>query len=471
MYFPSSKGMGSPGSGDKGGSTAAAAPAGKDASGVNISGSFDPSALERGAKALKDMDSSPNATKAFEITKLQEQTKQKELQSQMEQSKTAREQVSLQKAQIEGEERRKTADHTQDQERRTMQYKAQLESELYQKKLEDQQQQNEQWLRQQHEQFLQQEQMRKQTEKELEESRMRTIEHQAQLQRQLEMEKAMAQGEAEIKKERDNVDIHLRTMRAKASEERKTKMEQLGLIFGSLGSGFNALLEDKTKMTSLAVGLAACAVGIYGARSGTKVAGNLLEKKLGRPPLVRETSKWNISQGFTGIMNRFTQPAGVKNMYDKIVLHEELAERLQWTSNSLINAKKNGTPYRHLLLHGPPGTGKTLFARTLAKQSGLDYAIMSGGDVGPLGKDAVDEVNKLFNWANNSKKGLILFVDEAEAFLRTGRSSSTGMSEDMRNVLSSFLHHTGTESDKFMVVLATNERDVIFFINLFLNFF
>lgn len=39
----------------------------------------------------------------------------------------------------------------------------------------------------------------------------------------------------------------------------------------------------------------------------------------------------------------------------------------------------------------PPcvGTGKTLFARTLARQSGLDYAIMTGGDVGPLGKDAV----------------------------------------------------------------------------------
>ncbi|CAE6934907.1 ATAD3B [Symbiodinium sp. CCMP2456] len=101
---------------------------------------------------------------------------------------------------------------------------------------------------------------------------------------------------------------------------------------------------------------------------------------------------------------------------EKIVLEDELTERLQWTTNSLVNAKKNGTPYRHLLLHGPPGTGKTLFARTLARQSGqepvnksittspkqslglrllsalprgLDYAIMSGGDVGPLGKDAV----------------------------------------------------------------------------------
>merc|ERR1712076_7859 len=147
---------------------------------------------------------------------------------------------------------------------------------------------------------------------------------------------------------------------------------------------------------------------------------------------------------------------------DNIVLDTELSERLQWTTNSLINAKKNGTPYRHLLLHGPPGTGKTLFARTLAKQSGLDYAIMSGGDVGPLGKDAVLELNKLFEWANSSKRGLILFIDEAEAFLRTGRGpDEAGMSEDARNVPSAFLHHTGTESNKFVVVMATNVKEIL----------
>ncbi|KAF4742004.1 ATPase, AAA, partial [Perkinsus olseni] len=149
-------------------------------------------------------------------------------------------------------------------------------------------------------------------------------------------------------------------------------------------------------------------------------------------------------------------------MMEKIVLQDELAERLQWTTNSIINAKKNGTPFRHLMLYGPPGTGKTLFARTLARQSGLDYAIMTGGDVGPLGKDAVDEMNRLFAWANTSKKGLILFIDEADAFLRRGRmSSSSNMSEDARNVLSTFLAHTGTENDKFMVVLATNVREVL----------
>merc|ERR1719253_2301355 len=147
---------------------------------------------------------------------------------------------------------------------------------------------------------------------------------------------------------------------------------------------------------------------------------------------------------------------------EKIVLEDELSERLAWTTNSLVNAKQNGTPFRHMLLYGPPGTGKTLFARTLSKQSGLDYAIMSGGDVGPLGKDAVHELNKLFTWANSSRRGLILFVDEADAFLRMGRGSESGsMREEARNGLSAFLHHTGTESDKFVVVLATNIREIL----------
>ncbi|CAE8612808.1 unnamed protein product, partial [Polarella glacialis] len=51
---------------------------------------------------------------------------------------------------------------------------------------------------------------------------------------------------------------------------------------------------------------------------------------------------------------------------------------------------------------------------------------------------------------------------DADAFLRTGRGSESGaMSEEARNVLSAFLHHTGTESDKFVVVLATNIRDIL----------
>ena len=107
------------------------------------------------------------------------------------------------------------------------------------------------------------------------------------------------------------------------------------------------------------------------------------------------------------------------------------------------------------MLHGPPGTGKTLFARNLAKNSGLEYAILTGGDVAPLGRDGVTEIHKLFDWAHTSRKGLLLFVDEADAFLRN-RETET-ISEDQRNALNAFLYRTGTESDKFMMVYATNK--------------
>lgn len=61
---------------------------------------------------------------------------------------------------------------------------------------------------------------------------------------------------------------------------------------------------------------------------------------------------------------------------------------------------------------------------------------------------------QVFDWAQTSRKGLILFVDEADAFLR--KRSSEKISEDLRSTLNAFLYRTGEQSDKFMLVLASN---------------
>merc|ERR1711968_5416 len=140
-----------------------------------------------------------------------------------------------------------------------------------------------------------------------------------------------------------------------------------------------------------------------------------------------------------------------------IVLENTLAKRLQRVAVSTANTKVNKAPYRHLLLHGPPGTGKTMFAKGLARESGLHYAIMTGGDVAPLGKDAVTEIHKIFDWANTTTRGVMLFVDEADAFLR--KRSTADISEDSRNALNAFLYRTGEASSKVMLVYASNQPE------------
>lgn len=47
--------------------------------------------------------------------------------------------------------------------------------------------------------------------------------------------------------------------------------------------------------------------------------------------------------------------------------------------------------------------------------SGLHYAIISGGDIEQLGDRAVPEIDKLFKWCNATNRGTIVFIDEAES--------------------------------------------------------
>lgn len=107
-----------------------------------------------------------------------------------------------------------------------------------------------------------------------------------------------------------------------------------------------------------------------------------------------------------------------------------------------------------MMFYGPPGTGKTLFAKKLAMKSGLEYAVMVGSDIAPLGPQAVDEINKLFDWAETQSNGIVLFIDEADAFLQARYSGD--VSEYARHSVNSFLYRTGSPSNKVVVVLATN---------------
>lgn len=181
-----------------------------------------------------------------------------------------------------------------------------------------------------------------------------------------------------------------------------------------------------------------------------------------QPALVRETSR--MFGVFTRIghflQEKFLkkQRTATESVLHGVVLNPELDMRVRTLVSSIELTTKHGAPLRHILFHGPPGTGKTMVARRVAKHSGLEFAIMSGGDVAPLKARAVTEIHKLVKWAKRSHKGMLLFIDEAEAFVGSRRSDAAGFGPS-REALNALLFHTGTASTKFMMVLATNRPE------------
>eukprot|EP00798_Chlamydomonas_sp_ICE-L_P020713 gene20713-27525_t len=214
------------------------------------------------------------------------------------------------------------------------------------------------------------------------------------------------------------------------------------------------IVTDQTKMMAAVGGLTALAVGIYGARESTRVIGRTVDRWLGTPRLVRETSRFNIwdTKTWTSAYRAKTYDE-VKRDFSDIILPAALHNNVRQQAAAAGNTKRHGAPFRHMLFYGPPGTGKTMAAKRLARTSGLDYAIMSGGDVAPLGGKAVTQLHEVFDWSERSRRGLLLFIDEADAFL--GKRTDE-MSEGLRGALNALLYRTGDQSRDFLVVLATN---------------
>ncbi|RNA05718.1 ATPase family AAA domain-containing 3A [Brachionus plicatilis] len=408
---------------------------------------FDSAALERAARAAKDLEKSAHAKDLLNLSREQERTKQMEYEKQIKEMQTYQEELKAKSAQQLAEERRKLLD----EETRHNQERARYQDQLARKRHEDQMAQQsrlqDELLRRQEESVAKQESMRK-----------KTMEQEAELKHQYDMKRLQAELKGKAQIERENRDIHLEQIKLKAQEHRQTLLEGIKTAGSVLGTGYQALVEDPNKIVLTAGGLTLIALGVYSAKQSSLLAGKYIEARLGKPSLVRETSRLTILDLFKHPIKSVQRlRSRGQDSLQGVVLEPELEVRLREIAVSTKNTKSNKGLFRNLLMHGPPGTGKTLFAKKLAMHSGMDYAILTGGDVAPMGREGVSAIHKVFDWSATSRRGLLLFVDEADAFLR--KRANEQISEDLRASLNAFLYRTGEQSNKFMLVLASNQPE------------
>lgn len=279
---------------------------------------------------------------------------------------------------------------------------------------------------------------------------------------EMKVKTARAVAIAKAEADRANEDIHLRRLRAESEQRRKRNIAAINAVFTHLSTSLsNAASKPKEVLTFVGY-ICLLVSSIFFARETSKLIRSIIESFIGRPQLVRETTRKSLPWSLLAYANQLLvlpwrskrATKSIDETFSDLILPLELKTRVVELAHSARNANKHQAPYRHVLLHGPPGTGKTLVAKKLAQVIGIDYALMSGGDVSPLGADAVTQIHSLFAWAKHSQRGVLLFIDEAECFLG---SRDTGlMTATAHNALNALLYNTGGDRRDFMLVLATN---------------
>ncbi|KAG4966822.1 hypothetical protein AAZX31_12G016800 [Glycine max] len=426
------------------------------------SAGFDPEALERGVKALREISKSPHGKKVFEVIKKQEETKQTELAAKVAEFRQMKAQHETERQRIIYDEQKKLAQHQAQTKSQMAKYEDELARKRMQAENEYHRARNQELVKLQEESSIRQEQARRATEEQIQAQRRQTEREKAEIERETIRVRAMAEAEGRAHEAKLAEDVNRRMLVDRANAEREKWVAAINTTFEHIGGGLRAILTDQNKLVVAVGGVTALAAGVYTTREGARVIWGYIDRILGQPSLIRESSrgKYPWSGMFSramGSLSRRTDPGSSSkngNGFGDVILHPSLQKRIQQLSSATANTKAHQAPFRNMLFYGPPGTGKTMAARELARKSGLDYALMTGGDVAPLGSQAVTKIHQLFDWAKKSNKGLLLFIDEADAFLC--ERNKTYMSEAQRSALNALLYRTGDQSKDIVLALATN---------------
>eukprot|EP00421_Protoceratium_reticulatum_P003221 CAMPEP_0168367384 /NCGR_PEP_ID=MMETSP0228-20121227/5713_1 /TAXON_ID=133427 /ORGANISM="Protoceratium reticulatum, Strain CCCM 535 (=CCMP 1889)" /LENGTH=437 /DNA_ID=CAMNT_0008380209 /DNA_START=52 /DNA_END=1362 /DNA_ORIENTATION=+ len=280
-----------------------------------------------------------------------------------------------------------------------------------------------------------------------------------------------AKAEAEVRaryEERNSARLHAERLQRMRLEERLR------------GEGERKLLEARVKVFNESVPfrvrwLLIASAGLLGLCLIMRVLLDLVRWRLSTPQLVDETSIGPLSflprppwlsarksrpapTALAEALERFFEARGADDPC--IVLAPEARASVRTMAFAVGEAARRQLSLPNAVFYGPPGTGKTLTARRLARACGLDYALLSGGNVIGLRERAVPELRRVLHWASRVRsQGLVLFIDEADAFLAPRSGAHAAHDPFVQAAAAFFLAATGQASRQLLVVLATNRLE------------
>ena len=148
---------------------------------------------------------------------------------------------------------------------------------------------------------------------------------------------------------------------------------------------------------------------------------------------------------------------GKKPFKTEVFFDPKITQKVGDIADATCNLRKNGGFFQNVLFYGPGGTGKTELAMKIAERSNMNFIKISGGDLAKyigLGTH-VTVVNELFD---KITEPTIIFIDEFENLAMNRENIDRSQ---LHEILNAFLSRTGTPSKKFMVIGATNLKEMI----------
>jgi len=285
----------------------------------------------------------------LELAKAQEATRLQELRTREAEARALAERASVERERVHHDELRKTNAASQQHRAQLARFEDELARARAAAEHEASRERNAETVRLQEVVAERQEAVRRASEEKIQQSRRQTEQMKAELERETLRVKALAEAEGRAAEARASEDVNRRLLLSRVEAETSKAVAVLRAAVDAAGS---ALRAAEPRHAAAAVASAtALAVGVFGAREGMRSAFRHLDRLLGTPSLVRETTRrsW-LPSGAKAVPA--AAAASTEALLANVVLPPALRERVRVLASSMAQSRGNGALFRNFMFYG-----------------------------------------------------------------------------------------------------------------------